>query len=83
MRTNHNLASGIVDGALSERGVPISLREMKAEPGASGDPYMQVVRSYDLAVKTLRNKDDTAMRSFFAQGAPMFLFCVSGEFLPN
>jgi hypothetical protein len=56
---------------------------MKAEPGASEDPYMQVVRSYDLAVKTLRDKDDTATRYFLAQGAPMFLFCISGEFLQD
>ena len=83
LRTSHDLVSDIVDGALSEQGVPLSLREMKAEPGASGDPYMQVVRSYDLAVKTLRDKDDTATQYFLAQGAPMFLFCVSGEFLPD
>jgi len=83
LRTNHDLSSDIIDGALSERGVPILLREMKAEPGASGDPYMQVVRSYDLAVKTLRDKDDTATRYFLAQGAPMFLFCISGEFLQD
>jgi hypothetical protein len=52
---------------------------MKADGGGSGDPYMQVVRSYDLAVKTLRDKDDTVTRAFLKQGAPMFLFCVSGE----
>jgi hypothetical protein len=56
---------------------------MKAEPGGSGDPYMQAVHSYDLAAKTLRDMDDTATQSFLAQGAPMFLFCVSGEFLPD
>ena len=43
--------SGIVDGALLVLKVLISMREFKGEVGASGDPYMQIVRDYDLAVK--------------------------------
>ena len=80
-RASCDLSSGIVDGALSVNGVLLSIREMKGEPGASGDPYMQVVRRYDLAVKAQRECDTPSAKAFVAQGAPMFLLCVSGEFI--
>jgi len=70
--------SGIVDGALLKEGIFISLRELKGDLGAGGDPYMQVARSYDLAVKVLQDKGAEA---FVKQGAPMFLLCVIGAFV--
>lgn len=75
------LSSGIVDGALAVKEVLFSLREMKGEPGASGDPYMQVVRSYDLATKVQREAESPTVRAFLAQGASTFLLCVSGEYV--
>ncbi|KAK2463755.1 hypothetical protein APHAL10511_004248 [Amanita phalloides] len=69
---------GIADGALLTNGIIIALRQMKAEPGASGDAYMQVARCYDLAVKLLQqNRAD----AFLRQGAPMFLLCVVGPLI--
>lgn len=44
LQANCELSSGVVDGALLVKGVLLSICEMKGEPGASGDPYMQVVR---------------------------------------
>ncbi|KAF8530394.1 hypothetical protein BU17DRAFT_79150 [Hysterangium stoloniferum] len=49
--------------------------DMKAE---TGDAYMQAARSYDLAVKVLR---DRGAQAFLEQGAPMFLLCVIGPWL--
>lgn len=70
--------SGIVDGALSVLKVLISMREFKGEVGASGDPYMQIVRDYDIAVKGLQENPDPAAQNFLKHGAPMFLLCVYG-----
>ena len=72
--------SGIVDGALLKEGIFISLRELKGDLGAAagGDPYMQVARSYDLAVKVLQ---DRGAEAFVKQGAPMFLLCLIGAFV--
>ena len=71
--------SGIVEGALSVAKVIVSMREFKGEVGGSGDPYMQIARGYDLAVKVLRESPDTAAQNFLTHGAPMFLLCVYGE----
>ncbi|KAJ3513630.1 hypothetical protein NLJ89_g2845 [Agrocybe chaxingu] len=70
--------SCVVGGALLVEGILISLCEMTADPGAGGDPYMQIARSYDLAVKVLH---DRGAEAFLKQGAPMFLLCVIGPML--
>ncbi|KAK2464861.1 hypothetical protein APHAL10511_002937 [Amanita phalloides] len=78
----HNLSSprdaqgGIADGVILMNDIIIALREMKVEPGASGDAYMQVARCYDLAVKVLL--DNPKAKDFVREGAPMFLICVIG-----
>ncbi|KAK2460499.1 hypothetical protein APHAL10511_007505 [Amanita phalloides] len=78
LNPDRNAHSGIADGALLMNGILIALREMKAEPGASGNAYMQVARCYDLAVKVLQqNRADAYMR----QGAPMFLLCIVGPMI--
>jgi len=38
--------------------VYVSMREFKEGVGGSGDPYMQTVRGYDLAVKVLRENPE-------------------------
>ena len=81
LKAKAELHSGIVDGALLALDVPVGLREMKGEPGAGGDPYMQIVRRYDLSVKVLQEKEDIAAQGFLKEGAPMFLLCVSGKFV--
>ena len=75
------LPSGVVNGALLVLDVPVGLREMKGEPGAGGDPDMQIVRSYDLSVKVLQENEDIVAQGFLKEGAPMFLLCVSGKFV--
>ncbi len=64
LKASCELSSGIVDGALSVKDVLLSLREMKGEPGASGDPYMQVVRNYDLGTKVQREHENPIARAF-------------------
>jgi hypothetical protein len=49
LKAKTELHSGIVDGALSVLKVYVSMRVFKGEIGGSGDPYMQIVRGYDLA----------------------------------
>jgi len=78
-----DIHGGIVDGALLEKDTFIALREIKAEPGAAGDTYMQVARGYDLAVQVLQDKKDAVSEAFLKQGAPMFLLCVVGAFDPE
>ena len=80
LKAKAELHSDVVDGALLVLDVPVGLREMKGEPGAGGDPYMQIVRSYDLSVKVLQGKEDIVVQGFLKEGAPMFLLCVSGKF---
>ena len=79
LKAKTELHSVVVDGALLVLDVPVGLREMKGEPGAGGDPYMQIVRSYDLSVKVLQGKEDIVAQGFLKEGAPMFLLCVSGK----
>jgi hypothetical protein len=43
----------VVNGALLKEGIFVSLCELDIEAG--GDPYMQLARSYDLAVKVLQD----------------------------
>ena len=76
LNTSRNVHTGIVDGALLEKDVLIAIREIKAEPGAAGDAYMQVARGYDLALRVLQ--DRIGAKAFLKQGAPMFLLCVVG-----
>ena len=83
LKANCELSSGVVDGALLVKDVLLSMREMKEEPGASGDPYMQVVRSYDLGTKVQREHKNPTVRAFVAYGAPTFLLCVNGEFISD
>jgi hypothetical protein len=80
LKAKAELHSGIVDTLLM-LDVPVGLREMKGEPGAGGDPYMQIVRRYDLSVKVLQEKEDITAQGFLKEGAPMFLLCVSGKFV--
>ena len=81
LKAKCELSSGIVDNALTVKEAIFSLRELKGEPGERGDPYMQVVRSYDLATKAQREAASPTARAFLAQGAPTFLLCVSGEYV--
>ena len=81
LKAKVELNSGVVDGTLLVLDVPVGLREMNGEPGAGGDLYMQIVRSYDLAVKALQEKEDIAAQGFLKEGAPMFLLCVNGKFV--
>jgi len=78
-----DIHGGVVAGALLEKDTFIALREIKAEPGAAGDAYMQVARGYDLAVQVLQDKKDAVSEAFLKQGAPMFLLCVVGAFDPE
>jgi hypothetical protein len=71
--------SNRVDGTLHEQGIPIAIREMKAEPGASGDAWFQLARMYDITIKALMAKSDQKVQNFLRRGAPMFLFSVVGE----
>ncbi|KAF8525601.1 hypothetical protein BU17DRAFT_83901 [Hysterangium stoloniferum] len=78
-----DLHHGTVDGALLTEGILITLCEMKEE---TSDAYMQAARSYDLAVKVLRDRGAQAFLEqgapmFLEQGAPMFLLCVIGPWL--
>ena len=84
LKANCELSSGVVDGALLVKDVLLSMREKtKGEPGASGDPYMQVVRSYDLGTKVQREHKNPTVWVFVAYGAPTFLLCVNGEFISD
>jgi hypothetical protein len=79
LKAKTELHSGIVDGALSVLKVYVSMREFKGEVGGGGDPYMQIVRGYDLAVKVLQENPGLSAQNFLKHGAPMFLLCVYGE----
>ena len=71
--------SGMIDGVWSVAKVFVSMREMNGEVGGSGDPYMRIVRGYDIAMKVVRENPGTAAQDFLKYGAPMFLLCVNGE----
>ena len=66
LKASCDLSNGIADGALSVKDVLLSLREMKGEPGASGDLYMQVVGSYDLGTKVQRKNANLTARASVA-----------------
>jgi hypothetical protein len=77
--TSTERTSGWADGTLHEQGIPIAIREIKTEPGSSGDTWFQLARMYDITAKALARTSDQKAQNFLRQGAPMFLLSVVGE----
>jgi len=67
-----NKSKGNTDRLFRINGRCMIIWEDKVEMGHTGDPYMQVARSYDLACEKMNENGVTP-------DAPVFLLCVVGE----
>jgi hypothetical protein len=72
---------GKAEGTLFVRDILIALREMRAEPGDSGDVWFQLSCIYDIAATSLDDKSGECVEFFRKEGTPMFLIGVVGELL--
>jgi hypothetical protein len=72
---------GKAEGTLFVRDIPIALREVRAEPGDSGDVWFKLSCIYDIAATSLDDKSGERMQFVREQGTPMFLIGVVGELL--
>jgi hypothetical protein len=67
-----NKSKGDTDRLYHVNGCCMIIRDDKVEMGRSGDPYIQVARSYDLACEQMNENRVTP-------DSPVFLLCVMGE----